>query len=53
MKFYQSKEWLQRRYVIQKKTVTEIGQECGVSAMTIQRYLEKFGFIKQQKRIIK
>lgn len=47
MKFYQSKEWLYRRYVVQKKTVTEIGAECSVSAMTIQRYLEKFGLIKK------
>ncbi len=47
MKFYQSKEWLYRRYVVQKKTVTEIGAECSVSAMTIQRYLEKFGLIRK------
>ena len=48
MKLYQSKEWLHRRYLVQKKTVTEIGQECGVSAMTIQRYLEKFQLIKRR-----
>ena len=47
MKFYQSKDWLYRRYVVQKKTVTEIGVDCQVSAMTIQRYLEKFGLIKK------
>lgn len=46
MKFYQSKDWLYRRYIVQKKTVTEIAKECGVSAMTIQRYLERFGLIK-------
>jgi DNA-binding MurR/RpiR family transcriptional regulator len=46
MKFYQSKDWLYRRYIVQKKTVTEIAKECGVSAMTIQRHLEKFGLIK-------
>jgi DNA-binding MurR/RpiR family transcriptional regulator len=46
MKFYQSKDWLYRRYVVQKKTVTEIAKECNVSAMTIQRHLEKFGLIK-------
>lgn len=48
MKLYQNKDWLYRRYIIQKKTVTEIGTECGVSAMTIQRYLDKFGFIKKR-----
>ena len=48
MKFYQSQEWLKRRYVIQKKTVTEIAKECNVSAMTIQRYLEQFCLIKKR-----
>ena len=48
MKLYQSKDWLYRRYIVQKKTVTEIGKECGVSAMTIQRYLVEFGLIKKR-----
>jgi DeoR/GlpR family transcriptional regulator of sugar metabolism len=48
MKLYQSQTWLYRRYVVQKKTVTEIADECKVSAMTIQRYLEKFGMIKRR-----
>lgn len=48
MKFYQSKEWLYRRYVVQKKNITEIAKECGVSVMTIQRYLEQFGLIKKR-----
>jgi len=48
LKMYQSKDWLYRRYVVQKKTVTEIGKECGVSAMTIQRYLDQFGLIKKR-----
>ena len=48
MKYYQSQDWLYRRYVVQKKTVTEIGKECNVSAMTIQRYLDKFNLIKRR-----
>jgi len=48
MKLYQSQTWLYRRYVVQKKTVTEIAEECKVSAMTIQRYLEKFQLIKKR-----
>lgn len=48
MKLYQSKDWLYRRYVVQKKTVTEIAAECSVSVMTIQRYLEQFGLIKKR-----
>ena len=48
VKLYQNKDWLWRRYVVQKKTITEIGLECKVSAMTIQRYLVQFGFIKKR-----
>lgn len=48
MKLYQSKDWLYRKYIVQKKTVTEIGKECGVSAMTIQRYLEQFKLIRRR-----
>jgi DeoR/GlpR family transcriptional regulator of sugar metabolism len=48
MKLYQSKDWLYRRYVVQKKNVTEIAKECEVSAMTIQRYLDQFGLIKKR-----
>jgi DNA-binding MurR/RpiR family transcriptional regulator len=48
MKLYQSKDWLYRRYVVQKKTVTEIGKECGVSAMTIQRHLQEFGLLRKK-----
>ena len=48
MKLYQSKDWLYRRYVVQNKTVTEIGKECGVSAMTIQRYLQEFGLLRKK-----
>jgi hypothetical protein len=48
MKLYESKEWLYRRYVVQKKNIKEIAEEAGCSHMTIQRYLEKFGLIKKR-----
>ena len=48
MKYYKSEEWLYRRYVVQKKSITEIAIECKTSAMTIQRYLTKFGLIKKR-----
>lgn len=48
MKLYKSKNWLYRRYVVQKKTMEEIAKECNVSIMTIQRYLEQFGLIKKR-----
>lgn len=50
MKLYESKEWLYRRYVIQKKTITEIAKEASCSHMTIQRALEKYGLIKNQRK---
>ena len=48
MKLYQSQTWMYRRYVVQKKTVTEIAEECKASAMTIQRALDKFGLVKKR-----
>jgi DeoR/GlpR family transcriptional regulator of sugar metabolism len=48
MKLYESKEWLYRRYVVQKKNIKEIAEEAGCSHMTIQRYLEKFELIKKR-----
>lgn len=48
MKLYESKDWLYRRYIVQKKNIKEIAVEAGCSHMTIQRYLEKFGLIKKR-----
>jgi len=46
MKLYKSKDWMYRRYVVQKKTMEEISKECGVTVMTIHRYLKEHGIIK-------
>jgi len=46
MKPYKNKEWLYRRYVVQKKTMESIAQECGVTVMTIYRALKEKGLIK-------
>jgi len=51
MKLYESKDWLYRRYVVQRKTITEIAKEAGCSHMTIQRSLEKYGLIKNQRKL--
>lgn len=50
MKLYESKDWLYRRYVVQKKSIVDIAKEAGCSHMTIQRALEKYGLIKNQRR---
>jgi hypothetical protein len=46
MKLYKSREWLYRRYVIQKKTMEDISKECGVTIMTIHRALKEHKIIK-------
>ena len=46
MKLYKNKDWLHRRYVIQRKSMEEIAQECGVTVMTIYRALKEKGLIK-------
>jgi DNA-binding MurR/RpiR family transcriptional regulator len=43
-KLYQSKAWLRRRYLVERKSPEEIAKECGVSHMTIYRKLKEFGF---------
>ena len=46
MKLYKSRDWLYRRYVVQRKTIEEIAKECNVTAMTIYRSLKEKGLIK-------
>ena len=46
MKFYKNKDWLYRRYVVQKKSMDEIAKECSVTTMTIYRSLKDAGIIK-------
>lgn len=45
-KIYQSRAFLFRRFVINKKTPEEIAKECNVSHMTIYRYLREYGLMK-------
>jgi len=49
MKYYRSKEWLTRRYRKMGMTAAEIAKECGVTEMTIDRYLDEFG-LKRNRR---
>lgn len=46
---YTSKAWLTKRYLVDKKTIQEIAKEANCSHMTIQRYLEKYGLIRNQR----
>jgi len=48
MKLYESKQWLYKRYVVEKKNIVEMANEAKCSHMTIQRALEKTGLIKKR-----
>lgn len=48
-KLYQSKAWLTKRYVVDKKTIQEIAKECNTSHQTIYRYLLDFGLMREQR----
>ena len=50
MKLYENQQWLFKRYVVEKKTTVEMAKEAGCSHMTIQRALEKYGLIKNQRK---
>lgn len=40
---YQDKEWLHKQYVENQQTLSDIADICGVSSMTISRWLSKHG----------
>ena len=47
MKLYESRDWLYKRYVLEKKSIVDMAKEAGCSHMTIQRSLIKYGIIKK------
>jgi len=47
---WENKEWVHKRYVVEKKSVLQMAMEAKCSHMTIQRALEKFGFIKKPRK---
>lgn len=50
MKLYESKAWLHKRYIIERKGIIEMAKEAGCSHMTIQRALEKFDIIRKRNK---
>lgn len=51
VKLYQSEKWLRRRYLLERMTAKEIGVVCGVTEMTIDRYLDKFALKKNRRKL--
>jgi|SwirhirootsSR3_FD_contig_21_24512892_length_292_multi_3_in_0_out_0_1 DeoR/GlpR family transcriptional regulator of sugar metabolism len=47
-KLYQSKAWLQEKY--RTMNAAQIAALCGVTEMTITRYLEKHGIVRRRSR---
>lgn len=50
VKFYESRNWLARKYQGEKKTAAEIAAICGVTEMTISRWLHKHNLVPLSKR---
>jgi len=48
-KLYTNEAWLRKRYVLDKKSVTDIAKECQTTAETIYVYLAKFGLRKSKR----
>jgi hypothetical protein len=47
-KLYESRDWLLKRYVIEKQGIINMAKEAGCSHMTIQRALEKYKIIRKR-----
>lgn len=47
MKLYESKAWLHKRYIIERKGIIEMAREAGCSHMTIQRALDRHGIARR------
>ena len=47
--FYKNEVWLRKRYVVDKRSLQEIADECGVTGMTIFNWLKKFNLIRNSR----
>lgn len=47
-KLYNSRKWLRKRFLIDKKTQQEIADECGAALKTINRKLNEFNLIRRR-----
>ncbi len=50
LKLWDNKDWVYKRYVVEKKTVLQMAMEAKCSHMTIQRALDTFGLIKKPRK---
>jgi hypothetical protein len=47
---WENKDWVYKRYVVEKKSILQMAMEAKCSHMTIQRALEKFDLIKKPRK---
>jgi len=47
IKLYESKAWLKRKYLIEKKSPVEIAEICGASRRTIYSKLKEYDLLKK------
>ena len=50
-KLYTSKQYMYKRYVVERKSMQDIADENGVTLMTIFNWLVKFGYVKDTKAV--
>ncbi|XAO35271.1 helix-turn-helix DNA binding domain protein [Streptomyces phage Francob] len=48
VKKYLSRDWLYRQFVVLKRDIDDIAEECGVNRRTIYRKLEVFEIVKKR-----
>lgn len=49
-KLWENRDWVFKRYSLEKKSVLEMAMEAKCSHMTIQRALERFELIKKPRK---
>lgn len=49
MKLYTNKTWMTKRYQDENKTAAEIAKMTGVSEMTIMRWLDTHGLLRNKR----
>jgi hypothetical protein len=50
LKMWDSRDWIYKRYVVEKKSILEMAMEAKCSHMTIQRSLQRFDLIKKPRK---
>lgn len=49
-KLWDSKDWVYKRYVVEKKSILDMAMEAKCSHMTIQRALITFDLVKKPRK---